>query len=169
MFKYFKPWFAVLYLGQIEFMNEGYNPNSGIDKHFLDKAGDKEIIELENVESQLKVFDEFDRMANEFVEYSLDEQDSSLIMMGLMFEAWSKGDTTALNNIALDEFPEQEEFSVSSELLIDKRNITMTESIIEFLKTDRTYFVIVGAAHIPGDNGILSILIRENKYIIRQL
>ena len=168
MFKLYKPWFAVLYLGQIQMMKEGFDPNSGIDKYFLDKAGDKPIIELETPEAQLAIFDEFDKMPNEFVEYSLNDMDSSVYRMEMMFEAWAIGDTASINEDIIDDFQSEEGFEEITKLLIDNRNQIMADKIIGFLTTNNTYFVVVGAAHIPGENGILSILRRENRYGIEQ-
>ena len=44
----------------------------------------------------------------------------------------------------------------------------MAKKIEQFLKTGKTYFVVVGAAHIIGDKGILKLLENENKYVIVQ-
>ncbi len=168
MFKFYKPWFAVLYLGQIQLMNEGYNPSSGIDKYFLDKAEDKIILALETPEEQLAIFDEFDKIPNEFVEYSLNDMDSTVIRMEKMFEAWVVGDTASIIEDIIDDFQTEEEFEEITKLLIDVRNNVMAEKIMEYLKTGNTYFVVVGAAHIPGNNGILSIFRREGIYSIKQ-
>ena len=46
--------------------------------------------------------------------------------------------------------------------LIDDRNTAMTAKIEGFLQTPKSYFVAVGAAHLVGDNGILSQLQRKN-------
>ena len=168
MFKRYKPWFAVLYLGQIELMNEGYDPNSGIDKYFLDKAGEREIIALETPEQQMKVFEELDKMPNDFVEYSLNELDSSIYHMDQMIKAWSSGDTTTIKDKVIESMSEDMELEHISEVMLDKRNYIMADKIKEYLQDDSIYFVIVGAAHIPGENGILSILRRGNQYIIKQ-
>jgi uncharacterized protein YbaP (TraB family) len=176
MFKFYKPWFAVLYLGQLQLMKEGYDPNSGIDKYFLDRVSEapedgtdnKYIIALETPEDQLAIFDEFDKMPNKFVEYSLNDMDSTVYRMEKMFEAWLVGDTASINEDIIDDFQNESGFEDITKLLIDDRNKVMAEKIMEFLTTGETYFVVVGAAHIPGDNGILSILRRENSYLIDQ-
>jgi len=176
MFKFYKPWFATIYLGQLQLMKEGYDPNSGIDKYFLDRAEGsledgiepKTIIALETPEDQLAIFDEFDKMPNEFVEYSLNDMDSTVYRMEKMFDAWVIGDTASINEDIIADFQNESGFEDVTKLLIDDRNMVMAEKIMEFLTTGETYFVVVGAAHIPGNNGILSILRRENKYLIEQ-
>jgi uncharacterized protein YbaP (TraB family) len=45
----------------------------------------------------------------------------------------------------------------------------MSEKINDYLQTDKTYFVVVGAAHIIGKDGILDLLFKLKKYSIKQL
>jgi uncharacterized protein YbaP (TraB family) len=52
--------------------------------------------------------------------------------------------------------------------LLDERNNAMTTKIERFLQTPKTYFVAVGAGHLVGDKGILSLL-RRKKFIAEQL
>ena len=52
--------------------------------------------------------------------------------------------------------------------MLDERNITMAEMIEEFLADDETYFVVVGAGHLVGDNGLINIL-DERGYVTEQL
>ena len=52
--------------------------------------------------------------------------------------------------------------------LLDDRNTAMTAKIESFLQTPTSYFVAVGAAHLVGDNGILSQLQRKN-FSVEQL
>ncbi len=45
--------------------------------------------------------------------------------------------------------------------LVDDRNVTMTASLEQYLKGKEPCFVVVGAAHLLGDNGIVKLL--QNK------
>jgi len=65
-FQTFKPWMVAMSIINMELMKLGFNPNYGIDKYFLDKVsestsapGKKEIVELEGVEYQVKLFESF--------------------------------------------------------------------------------------------------------------
>ena len=42
--------------------------------------------------------------------------------------------------------------------LFTDRNKAMTKKIVGFLKTEGTYFVIVGAGHLVGEDGIVELL-----------
>ncbi len=51
--------------------------------------------------------------------------------------------------------------------LITNRNYAMTEKIEGFLKTDKNYFVVVGAGHVIGEEGIVALL-RKKAYRVSQ-
>ena len=42
--------------------------------------------------------------------------------------------------------------------LLDDRNERMASKILDYLRTNKNYFVIVGAAHLAGKNSVVSIL-----------
>jgi hypothetical protein len=52
--------------------------------------------------------------------------------------------------------------------LILERNKSMASKIEEFLRTKETYFVIVGAGHLVGNQGIIEIL-KGKGYHVEQL
>ena len=54
------------------------------------------------------------------------------------------------------------------EILIYDRNRKMVSKIEDFLKTKETYFVIVGAGHLIGGQGIVEIL-KAKGYTVEQL
>jgi uncharacterized protein len=65
-------------------------------------------------------------------------------------------------------FSENGRFRPIYEKLIYKRNRNMARKIEGFLGTNGTYFVVVGAAHLLGDRGIIQLL-REKGYTVEQL
>ena len=51
---FFRPWFLAQMISSLRFLKAGFNPNLGIDLHFLQKAsGKKDILELESPNSSL--------------------------------------------------------------------------------------------------------------------
>ena len=82
---------------------------------------------------------------------------------------WTDGDADKM--VALleeDSKKAPKELEKIGEKLLDKRNITMTKSILNLLKKDKSYFIVVGAAHLVGKKGIVSLLQKEG-YTINQL
>ncbi len=47
--------------------------------------------------------------------------------------------------------------------LFDERNAKMAAKIEQLLQTDRTYFIIVGAGHLVGKNGLLALLGQKHR------
>jgi uncharacterized protein YbaP (TraB family) len=45
----------------------------------------------------------------------------------------------------------------------------MAKKIEEYLDIEGTFFIIVGAGHLVGEDGIVNLLINKNKYKIKQL
>ncbi|CAH1193702.1 hypothetical protein PAECIP111893_00532 [Paenibacillus plantiphilus] len=169
-FDAFKPWNISLALNQIKWMNLGYDSSLGIDAYFLNKAKESmlPVLELESIKLQLELFDGF---SPEFQEKqllssleSLTSGDSDIKQMS---EAWAAGDEKALLESiqSLDE--EEEEYT--QKLLVD-RNIPMTEHIDAYLKKgdNKTYFVVVGAAHLIGEWGIVPLLEGKGYTVARQ-
>jgi uncharacterized protein YbaP (TraB family) len=60
------------------------------------------------------------------------------------------------------------DFPFMAERLLDNRNRNWIPKIEQFLRSGQTYFVVVGAAHFGGPNGLLALL-RKRDYQIQQL
>ncbi len=165
-----KPWFLSLTLVALESLKLGFDPEYGIDKYFLKKAeGKKKILELESFDYQIGLFSNFsDREQELFLIYTL--KDLSIMEQELdgMTRAWSTGDTKGMESILTKSLSEDKTLSPIYEKLVYERNKKMASKIENFLKAKETYFVIVGAGHLVGDEGIIELL-RKAGYRIEQL
>jgi len=85
--------------------------------------------------------------------------------IGDIVRAWRRGDADGLLRIVRDEF---RDFPSLGRRLIDQRNQNWVPKIEEYLRSGHTYFVVVGAGHMGGPNGLLSLL-RARGYTIEQL
>ncbi len=164
----FKPWFLALTISGIELMKMGYNPNFGVDKYFIDRVSAapvdktsprKEILELEGIAFQIDLFDCFSKEENDnFLFYSLQEIFQYRKEIDNLVAAWRSGDVAEMEQLLTINLDKFSELTPMYEKFIDDRNVTMTEKIIHFLKTDKMYFIMVGAAHLIGNQGILRLL-----------
>jgi hypothetical protein len=84
---------------------------------------------------------------------------------GDIIQAWRRGDADALSRIVRDSF---RDFPSMGRRLIDQRNQNWVPKIEEYLRSGHTYFVVVGAGHMGGANGLLALL-RARSYNIEQL
>ena len=158
--KQFKPWFLAITIAMLELQQLGIKPENGIDLHFLNRArGNKQIQELETADAQLNLLDSFSDVDQErFLKYTIQETDNIARNVNDMIRAWSNGEVdwlTAFLQKPTKDFPELRPLLVK---LFDERNKQMAEKIRDYLNTGKTYFVVVGAGHVVGDNGLVKLL-----------
>lgn len=72
-----------------------------------------------------------------------------------MINAWRRGDAETLNRMLREEF---QDFPSLATRLIDMRNQNWLSKIDGYLRSGKTYFVVVGAGHMGGPNGLLALL-----------
>ena len=165
-----KPWFLAITLVALESLKLGFDPNLGIDKYFLSKAeGGKEILELESLDYQLNLLSSFsDKDQELFLLYTLKDLKILEQELGKLTQAWSSGDTKAMESIVTRSVSEDKRLSSVFEKVLYERNRKMASRIEVFLKTKKTYFVIIGAGHLVGSRGIVEIL-KGKGFLVEQL
>lgn len=165
----YKPWFASLLLSSLGSESSEYDSALGIDNYFMDKALKREvpIIELESYRLQYEMFDGFSPQLQEAYllgsVYSFYSEEDSV---GDLSEMWVKGDLDTLSQMADDTSGNEEYYNA----MLKNRNIAMVDKIDGFLKgTDqKTYFVVVGALHMAGKDGFVSLL-EQKGYTVNRL
>jgi uncharacterized protein len=160
-----KPWAAIMTVVALELKDSGFDESMGIDKHFLDKAKDKKkVLELESIDDQIKMLEEFDKVADTYLEVSINDINSTSENFEEMLNVWQAGDTKrmdSLMNVDIDKYPDYKAFM---QKIVNDRNIKMTKKINSYLESGGTYFVVAGAGHIVGEKGIVNLLKKEGKY-----
>jgi uncharacterized protein YbaP (TraB family) len=166
----FRPWALAVTVTMLEMQAIGYSAEMGIDKHFLDKAGDKKVVELETAESQLDLLSGFAEKAEAgFLESTLDSTKETLEMIRKLSEAWKAGEVKGLEELTLTTpLKEHPELKPVFAKLFDERNAKMAQKVEGFLKGKQTHFVIVGAGHLIGDKGIVKLLEKKG-YKVEQV
>ncbi len=165
-----KPWFLAMTLVSLESIKLGLDPNLGIDHYFLSKAeGKKKILELESTDYQINLLSSFsDKDQELFLIYTLKDLRIMDQEVTQLTQAWTSGDTKNMESLLTKSLSEDERLSVIFEKLIFERNRRMVSKIEDFLRTKETYFVIVGAGHLVGSQGVIELL-RGKGYLIEQL
>ncbi len=72
-----------------------------------------------------------------------------------LIKAWRRGDTETLHRIVLESF---QDFPSLARGLLDARNRNWLPKIDGYLRSGKIYFVVVGAGHMGGPNGLLALL-----------
>ena len=165
-----KPWFLAMTLVALESLKLGFDPNLGIDKYFLSKAaGKKKILELESIDEQINLLSRLSDADQElFLLYTLMDLKAIGKEVDRLIDAWASGDVKGMESILTKSLAEDGRMSSIYEKLVYERNRKMVLKIEDFLRTEKTYFVVVGAAHLVGDKGIIEIL-RGKGYVVEQL
>jgi hypothetical protein len=157
-------------LVSLESIKLGLDPNLGIDQYFLSKAeGKKKIVELESMDYQINLLSGFsDKDQELFLIYTLKDLRLMEQEVNQLTQAWISGDTKSVESLLTRSILEDKRLSSIFEKLIFERNRRMVSEIEDFLRTKETYFVIVGAGHLVGDQGVIELL-RGKGYVIEQL
>ncbi|WP_333656484.1 TraB/GumN family protein [Dissulfurispira sp.] len=163
-----KPWIIALTLSSLELLKLGFTPTDGIDMHFLSRAGGKRIVELESVDYQIRLLSSFsDKEQELFLLYTLKDLKTIRQEMEQLLHTWKSGDTKGMELLISKGNSGDAQLAPIYEKLIYERNRRMTSRIEEFLRTGETYFVVVGAAHLIGDRGIVRALM-DKGYSVEQ-
>jgi uncharacterized protein len=167
-FDRFKPSLAGVALVVIELQRMGANPESGIDKHFFERAEKtgKRIVPLETVEFQIGLVTDFSEKEGEaFMKSILDQIRDIRKFYNDMVSAWKTGDAARLEKLLNDSM--QDEPELYQRFLTD-RNRRWVPKIEELLHGNTNAIVIVGAGHLVGSEGVVELL-RKKGARVKQL
>lgn len=164
----FKPWFCALTLVAVKLQQLGFQQQYGIDRYFFDKAkqAGKRIGSLEAVGEQIDFLASLPSKSQEdLLLQALKDMEIVEQFFDEMYTAWSQGDTGKLGSLMTKSF---EGYPVLYERLLTARNKNWVPQIEQFLRESGTYFVIVGAGHLAGDNSVIDML-RQKGYKVEQM
>jgi uncharacterized protein YbaP (TraB family) len=170
LFDDYKPFVLYNMLSQYILDSFGYKAEYGIDFYFLDKAekSNMVILELETAELQMDLLSSVpDETIIKMMQYDIDNPGTEAYLQEL-FDVWVDGDVVGMETVAFGALDDEPELAPYYEILYDQRNFNMAKKIEEFLSDDETYFIVVGAAHLVGDNGLINLLVNKG-YDVEQL
>ena len=158
-----RPWMAALQIVTLQMSRLEYKPNIGIDRHFLSQAKDKNILELESLNSQLGLFNQLEQSTQiAFLKQTMTEYDQGETYLDLIASAWRSGDIKQLESLVLDNMLQDPSMHDLNEKLFTERNIKMAKQISKMLDShDHNVFVVVGAGHLLGADGIVATLAKD--------
>ncbi len=154
----FKPGMVVSTLQVLEFQRLGFTPQ-GVDAHFSARArGDgKPVGALETVQEQIGFLAAMgEGYESEFILLSLEDLADTGVMMEAMITAWREGDADGLTSMFVADMRDRAPALYDS--LLKQRNLDWLPQLREMLSDSDTEFVLVGAAHLVGDDGLLAML-----------
>lgn len=153
----YRPWMVGLSVVMLPMLKAGIDPQNGMDMYFLHKAGDKHVEQLEDAAFQIKLFASFpDKDADHTVLHALNQARESNEVMAKIASYWSHGEAAKIDQLmaAMGADDDADE-KVLSRRLREDRNPNMTERLERCLQSGEKCFMVVGAAHTVGDEGIV--------------
>jgi uncharacterized protein YbaP (TraB family) len=164
----FKPWFLALTLEAMEWQKAGFDESLGLDQHFYDlaKKDGKTVEGLETVAYQISRFDEMTRdEQDKMLADSLGELDSEIKSISTLTAAWKAGDEAKVADLVLADLKDD---PVMYQRILVERNRNWLPKIEALLGSSGRAFIVVGAAHLVGPDGLLQML-RDEGYRVEQL
>jgi uncharacterized protein YbaP (TraB family) len=154
----FKPWFLAMTLMAVEWEKAGFDAALGLDKHFYDRAQTegKAVQGLETTEYQISRFDGM-AMAQQdrFLAESLKDLDAEKASVQKIADAWKAGDLSTLERLVLQDV--KDDPFMYQRLLVERNRNWLPKIEALFARPGRA-FVVVGAAHLVGPDGLIAML-----------
>ncbi|HSJ01507.1 MAG: TraB/GumN family protein, partial [Verrucomicrobium sp.] len=154
----FRPWFLALTISATEYQTLGADPARGVDTYFEKMAReDKKPGEgLETVEFQLGIFAKLDaKLQEDLLEQTFTESETLPKDFDELIVAWRKGEKDKLQEFL---FRDADKYPVLLEEFLLKRNQAWIAPIEKYLAKRERVMILVGAGHLGGKGGVLSLL-----------
>lgn len=163
-----KPSMAAITIEVLELARHGLDPRWGVDKHLYGRARaqGKRMVYLETAEFQMELILGLTPAEGEaLLESTLDQVDDAERLFGELIVAWKSGDTRALEAHFVE--PLRESPALFARMITD-RNARWIEPIGELLNGDDDALVVVGAAHLVGEDSVVDLLRRRGYQVTQQ-
>lgn len=138
------------------------SPENSIDIYFMNRAlNDGKLIS--GVESYAQAAEDLANFPDAYYEYTLKallDSKTYAESVSLLFADWCHGDLAAIESTQVQPLREAKDNSELERFLYEfslvERNSRITETFVEYLEGNQTTFLVVGTAHLVGDEGVIS-------------
>ena len=158
MLQMMEPWLAAITLTDMQMAQLGLDPHSGVEEQIKTRAvtDHKEISGFETVEEQLHIFDDLPMAEQiQFLDMTLDDAADAKNELDELTNAWLRGDDDKIARLSLRDYAR---FPKLMEPLLAARNARWLPKIRALLAGDEDVMILVGAAHLVGDRGVIALL-----------
>ena len=152
-----RPWFAAITLTQAALERTGYRGEFGVDQHFAKRANDggKPIVGLETLLEQLGYLASVGDNQTLMLESTLDELPELEKGFAEVMAAWQNGDQATLINLLKEEMAPPKLQAWLEQTLLAERNRNWVK---KWPGLPNESFIVVGALHLYGEQGLLTLL-----------
>jgi uncharacterized protein len=163
-----KPWLVAITLMAPTLEAAGFKPEHGIDRHFFDRAKDAGMKRqaLETMAYQLDRFDSLSpKLQEDLLRTTMEDLDKEVAGVKDLAQAWTFGNVAQMEKLTMsmrDEAPE-----LYQRLLVE-RNHNWIPHVETCLKQQAACFIVVGAAHLIGPDGLPTLLAKKGYRVTQQ-
>jgi uncharacterized protein len=167
-YRHYEPWLVMTMVTSYLYAEAGLPAEGGVDLRFTSRAeGRMPIVALETPEFQLGLLDSLPVETQiAMLGQVLERQDETRREALRVYDAWRLGDLEAIES-ATTEGMDEAELRDFHEKLYLKRNQNMAARLDALLAEPRTWFVVVGAGHMVGPDGIPALLAGRGHRVTR--
>jgi len=154
-----RPWLAGVMLSAAIPARGGFDPASGVDLVLRAEANRLRlrVTGLETPADQVRMLSGFPEAGQlAFLRNTLETFDQAPTELGLLADAWTRGDVEAIARVTLE--PMRARSPAVYAAVIIERNHRWADQISRMLNGSGTTFVAVGALHLAGDDSVQNIL-----------
>ena len=163
----FRPWMFAMTLTMSEMSKIGAESNNGVDYFFNERAQkDRKMAgSLETVDQQIGFLTMMDNsMSNEQIIETIDELKQINTKGPEILNAWKNGDEAKIEALNLNEL---KNYPKLYQVLILDRNKKWINEIDGYLNSPVNTMVIVGVAHLVGDNSVVDLLRKRGYKVVK--
>jgi uncharacterized protein YbaP (TraB family) len=163
-----KPWLVAVTLMAPTLQSAGFKPEFGVDRHYFDRAKERGMKRqaLETIAYQLDRFDSMPAPVQEsLLKATIQDLETQLKDVQAMVRAWASGDVAAVEKLTLTSFKDSPELY---KLLLVERNHNWVPHVQKCLADNAGCFVVVGAAHLVGPDGLPALLAAKRLKVTQQ-
>ena len=163
-----RPWLVAMQLAVVQMVAGGFDPNLGVDKIMMERAK-LQGKTLKGFESMAEQFGILAGLSDEgqvqMLRATLQDLDKGPEQLNTLVNAWATGDVDQVDTLMVEEmkFTQPEAY----EAMLTRRNANWVRQIKAMLDGSGTSFVVVGAAHLAGDDSVQSMLAAQGVHAQR--
>ena len=155
----------------IKLSSLGYNINTGVDAAYARQASveGKAILEVEDFTVALAAITDWPMgIQMKILQQSLLENKGQHKELEQLIEHWLRGEVHQLYALARKDLDSDPALKPIADRIYDERNLGMLDQIEIYLTHPKTTTVMVGAGHLGGPKGLVTLL-TERGYLVQQL
>jgi len=169
VFDTFTPAGVIMTLTQFELERLALVGGDGVDFHFAKRASkdDKESLYLETIDEQVSFIQSMNQLdPNAMIKSGIKEINSIKEVWQGLLSAWRSGDLTMLEELGIEDM--QKQFPNLYQTMLANRNRAWLSDIDRLMQNQEKEFILVGALHMAGEDGLIAELKRKG-FTLEQL